>query len=49
VWVDLVPKDDGRTTVTVTHEKLPDANAAAAMTELWRGALVRLRDILAAD
>jgi uncharacterized protein YndB with AHSA1/START domain len=49
VWVDLVPKDDGRTTVTVTHEKLPDANAAAAMKEMWRGALVRLRDILAAD
>ena len=47
VWLDLVPKDDGRTTVTVTHEQLPDGAAAASMKQLWRDALGRLRDVLA--
>jgi len=46
VWVDLVPKADGRTTVTVTHERLPDADAAAALKEQWRGALDRLKRLL---
>ena len=43
VWVDLVDKGDGRTTVTVTHERLPDGQAVAAMKELWREALDRLK------
>ena len=43
VWVDLVPKSDDRTTVTVTHERLPDGNAVAAMKERWREALDRLK------
>jgi uncharacterized protein YndB with AHSA1/START domain len=43
VWVDLVPKADGRTTVTVTHERLPDAEAVVAMKERWRAALDRLK------
>jgi len=43
VWVDLVPKVDGRTTVTVTHERLPDADTAAAMKDRWREALDRLK------
>jgi hypothetical protein len=46
VWVDLVPKGDGRTTVTVTHERLPDADAAAAMKDRWREALDRLKGLL---
>jgi uncharacterized protein YndB with AHSA1/START domain len=46
VWVDLVAKGDGRTTVTVTHERLPDADTAAAMKERWRGALDRLKAAL---
>jgi hypothetical protein len=49
VWVDLVPKGDGRTSVTVTHEGLPDADAAAAMKESWRAALDRLKAVLAAE
>ncbi len=46
VWVDLVAKGDGRTTVTVTDERLPDADTAAAMKERWRGALDRLKAAL---
>ena len=34
---------DGRTTVTVTHERLPDADAVAAMKDRWRAALDRLK------
>jgi uncharacterized protein YndB with AHSA1/START domain len=48
VWVDLVPKGDGRTTVTVTHERLPDAEAVAAMKARWRAALDRLKAVLEA-
>ncbi len=48
VWVDLLPKADGRTTVTVTHERLPDADAVATMKERWRSALDRLRAVLEA-
>ena len=48
VWVDLVPKGNGKTSVTVTHEGLPDADATAAMKEKWRAALDRLKAVLAA-
>lgn len=48
VWLDLVPRDGGRTALTVTHERLPDADAAAAMKERWREALDRLRATLEA-
>lgn len=48
VWVDLAAKGDGRTTVTVTHERLPDADTAAAMKERWREALDRLKAALEA-
>ncbi len=46
VWVDLAPKGDGRTTVTVTHERLPDADTAASMKARWREALDRLKGML---
>jgi hypothetical protein len=46
VWLDLVPKDGERTTLTITHQGLPDADAAAAMKERWREALDRLRSTL---
>lgn len=48
VWVDQVAKAGGRTTVTVTHERLPDADAVATMKERWREALDRLRTLLEA-
>lgn len=48
VWVDLVPKGDGRTAITVTHEELPDAGAAAGMKVRWRQALDRLKAVVAA-
>lgn len=46
VWVDQAPKPDGRTTVTVTHERLPDADTVATMKERWRAALDRLKALL---
>lgn len=46
VWVDQAPRPDGRTTVTVTHERLPDADTAAVMKVRWRAALDRLRAVL---
>jgi uncharacterized protein YndB with AHSA1/START domain len=46
VWVDQAPKPDGRTTVTVTHERLPDAGTVAVMKERWRAALDRLKAML---
>jgi hypothetical protein len=48
VWVDLVPKAGGKTSVTVTHEGLPGADAAAALKQSWRAALDRLKAVLAA-
>jgi len=48
VWVDLASKGDAKTAVTVTHEGLPDADAAAAMKVAWRAALDRLKAVLTA-
>ena len=49
VWVDLVAKGDGRTTVTVTHERLPDAAAVERLKPMWREALGRLKGLLEGD
>ncbi len=48
VVFDFAPKGTDRTVVAVTHAKLPDADAAAEMKEMWRDRLTALRD-LAAD
>lgn len=43
VVVTIDPKDTGRSTVTVSHEKLSDATAAESMKAYWRAALDDLR------
>jgi uncharacterized protein YndB with AHSA1/START domain len=40
------PKDRNRTTVTVQHEKLPDAGAVEGMRAFWKERLTRLGEIL---
>jgi hypothetical protein len=40
------PKDREKTTVTVQHEKLPDAAAVEEMRAMWRERLTRLDDLL---
>lgn len=43
-WFD--PKARERTTVTVQHEKLPDARAVEEMRAMWRDHLERLAEVL---
>jgi hypothetical protein len=38
----MVPKADGRTSVVVTHMKLPDAAAVETRRAQWRAALAAL-------
>jgi len=40
------PKDRTKTTVTVQHEKLPDAGAVEDMRAMWKERLARLADLL---
>jgi hypothetical protein len=40
------PKDRDKTTVTVQHEKLPDAGAVEEMRAMWKERLARLADLL---
>jgi uncharacterized protein YndB with AHSA1/START domain len=47
VDVYLTPKVAGKTQVAVQHERLPDAQAVAAMKAFWKDALGRLADKLA--
>ena len=47
VWA--TPRPDGRTTVTISHEKLPDAATGERMQALWRAGLVRLAAALETD
>ena len=49
VWVDLVAKADGRTAVTITHERLPDADAAERTKGMWRQHLGALTELLESD
>ncbi len=46
VEVRLVEKDEGRTTVTVQHNKLPDSETAEAMKRYWAAALDKLQAYL---
>ncbi len=46
VVVSLAPKDDGRTTITVGHEQLPDAEAGERMKARWREWLAALKTVL---
>jgi hypothetical protein len=46
VHVVLDAKGPAKTTITVEHSRLADANEAANMKTLWRAALVTLRDAL---
>ena len=43
VVVGVVAKDAGRTVVSVTHERLPDADAADRLKREWRGWLGALK------
>ena len=42
VAVAIDPRPDGRSTVTITHEGLTDANAVEAQRAVWRARLARL-------
>lgn len=43
------PKDRNKTTVTIQHEKLPDAAAVEEMRALWKERLARLAELLQAQ
>jgi uncharacterized protein YndB with AHSA1/START domain len=43
VHVTLAPKDDGRSTVTVSHERLADAREAERMKGYWRERVAALK------
>lgn len=44
--VTVAPHGDGRSTVSVTHEQLPDATAAERSKAEWRDRLVELKGLL---
>ncbi len=46
ILVSLVPKGDGRTAVTVAHERLPDAEAGEQFKGRWREWLAALKTFL---
>ncbi len=46
VVVTVAPRDDGQTTVTVSHERLPDAATAEEQKVAWRERLASLRAVL---
>jgi len=46
--VQVLPKDDGRSTVAIAHERLPDAAAAAREKASWRARLARLKAVVEA-
>lgn len=46
VVVVVVPKGDGRATVAVAHERVPDAATAAQLKTAWRGWLGELKAFL---
>jgi len=48
VGVMLFAKGEGRTQVSLGHEKLPDADAAERLKLMWRERLAALKDVLEA-
>jgi uncharacterized protein YndB with AHSA1/START domain len=46
VVVTLAPRDDGRTTIAVAHERLPDAEAGERLKTRWREWLAALKAVL---
>ena len=48
VVVSLVPRGDGRTTIAVAHERLPDAVAGERLKSSWRAWLAALKTLLEA-
>jgi uncharacterized protein YndB with AHSA1/START domain len=46
VVVSLVPKGEGRTTIAVAHERLPDAAAGERLKGSWRAWLAALKTML---
>jgi uncharacterized protein YndB with AHSA1/START domain len=44
----LTPKDGGKTQIGLSHEKLPDAEAAERMKRFWRERLAALKELLEA-
>lgn len=46
---NLAEKGDGRTQISLIHERLPDADAAERMKQLWRTGLSSLKQVLEAD
>jgi hypothetical protein len=44
--VSFAAKGDARAVVSVAHERLPDAAAAAAAKDAWKGRLASLRTML---
>ena len=46
VVVNVAPRDDRRTTVTISHERLPDAASAGEQKSAWRDRLGALRRVL---
>ena len=48
VTVFFVPKDDGRSTVSIQHERLDDAGEAERMKSFWRGRVAALKELVEA-
>lgn len=46
VEVNIYPKADGKSVLSVQHDRLADAAAAERMKEYWSGALAQLRVVL---
>jgi uncharacterized protein YndB with AHSA1/START domain len=44
--VNFYPRGDGKGQVAVSHEKLPDAKAAARMKSFWAGTLDRMKSLV---
>jgi hypothetical protein len=49
IVVTVSPKGPGKGLVAVTHEKLPDAGAAARSKATWRESLAALKALLERD